>query len=62
MKTYLQIVIALVIAAGVYGLIVPFLVSAKETLTVLSGLALAILTPPCLCTILKGLKISEDKK
>ncbi|WP_190286037.1 MULTISPECIES: hypothetical protein, partial [unclassified Pantoea] len=47
MKTYLQIVVALVIAAGVYGLIVPFLVSAKETLTVLSGLALAILTPPC---------------
>ena len=62
MKLYLRIVIALVIFASVYGLFVPSLISMKDTVSVISGLALAFLTPPCLYAIFMGLSSEKDKK
>ncbi|MEQ5051258.1 hypothetical protein ABN154_05430 [Klebsiella michiganensis] len=62
MIAYLRIVLALVIAASVYGLFVPILISMKDTAAVASGVALAFLTPPCIYAIFKGLVISKAKK
>lgn len=62
MSIYFRIVIALVVFASVYGLLVPSLISMKDTLSVISGLALAFLTPPCLYAIFKGLSSTKDKK
>lgn len=62
MKTYFRIVLSLVIVASVYGLFVPILISMKETTAVISGLALAILTPPCIYAICKGLVVTVTKE
>lgn len=62
MKTYIRLVVVLVIFGSVYGLLVPSLISMKDTLSVVSGLALAFLTPPCLYAIFKGLPSIKDKK
>lgn len=62
MKTYFLVVIALVIFASVYGLFVPFLISMKDTASVICGLALAFMTPPCLYAICKGFISGKDKK
>ncbi|WP_375600940.1 hypothetical protein ACAF59_08895 [Klebsiella aerogenes] len=63
MTIYLRIVLTLVIAGGVYGLAVPALISMKDTVSVITGLALAILTPLCIYAITKGLFIeTKDKK
>ena len=62
MIAYLRIVLALVIAASVYGLFVPILSSMKDTVAVASGVALAFLTPPCIYAIFKGLVIPKEKK
>ncbi|CAB1224147.1 Uncharacterised protein [Serratia liquefaciens] len=62
MSLYFRIVISLVIAASVYGLFVPALISMKDTIAVISGLALAVLTPPCLYAIYMGLFSIKDKK
>lgn len=62
MKTYSRIVLSLVIFASVYGLLVPTLISMKETTAVISGLALAILTPPCIYAICKGLVVTVTKE
>ncbi|HBW3114000.1 TPA: hypothetical protein MEX23_001323 [Klebsiella pneumoniae] len=48
MSAYIRIVLALVIAASVYGLFAPILISMKDTVAVASGVALALLTPPCI--------------
>ncbi|WP_308167145.1 MULTISPECIES: hypothetical protein [Symbiopectobacterium] len=50
------------IAASVYGLFVPVLISMKDTISVISGLTLAFMTPPCLYAIFKGLFIGKEKK
>ncbi|WP_346763424.1 hypothetical protein [Escherichia sp. E1130] len=50
------------IFASVYGLLVPSLISMKDTVSVISGLALAFLTPPCLYAIFMGLSSGKDKK
>ena len=42
MIAYLRVVLSLVIAASVYGLFVPILISMKDTTAVISGFALAI--------------------
>lgn len=62
MTTYFRIVLSLVIVASVYGLFVPILISMKETTAVISGLALAILTPPCIYAICKGLVVTVTKE
>ncbi|UMR98786.1 hypothetical protein [Escherichia coli] len=62
MRLYFTIVISLVIIACVYGLLVPALISMKDTIAVISGFALAFLTPPCIYAIYKGLSFSEDKR
>jgi len=64
MIAYLRVVISLVIIASVYGLFVPILVSMKDTTAVLFGFALAILTPPCIYAICKGLAatVTKEKK
>jgi hypothetical protein len=62
MMTYLRIVLSLVIVASVYGVLVPTLISMKDTLSLTTGLALAFITPPCLYFVLKGIFISKDKK
>lgn len=62
MIAYLRIVLALVIAASVYGLFVPILISMKDTVAVATGVALAFLTPPCIYAIFKGLVIPKEKK
>lgn len=62
MMNYLRIVISLVIFASVYGLFVPILISMKDTTAVLSGFALAILTPPCIYAICKGLLVTVTKE
>ncbi|GCD30875.1 hypothetical protein PSI05_15975 [Klebsiella pneumoniae] len=62
MSTYIRIVLALMIAASVYGLFVPILISMKDTVAVASGVALALLTPPCIYAIFKGLDIPKEKK
>ncbi|EPR9944502.1 hypothetical protein ACVBB7_005012, partial [Escherichia coli] len=55
MNIYFRIVISLAIIACIYGLIVPALISMKDTVAVISGFALACLTPPCIYAIYKGL-------
>ncbi|MEB2381321.1 hypothetical protein QMN93_18705 [Enterobacter sp. R-1.6.2] len=62
MIAYLRLVLSLVIGASVYGLFVPILVSMKDTTSVLSGIALAILTPPCIYAICKGLVVTVTKE
>ncbi|EAW1350508.1 hypothetical protein AXP45_21230 [Salmonella enterica subsp. enterica] len=62
MKLYLRIVISLAIIACVYGLLIPFLISMKDTVAVISGFALALLTPPCIFVIYKGLAFTKDKE
>ncbi|TNS63760.1 glycosyltransferase family 4 protein, partial [Escherichia coli] len=56
------IVILLAIIACIYGLLVPFLISMKDTVAVISGFALAFLTPPCIYAIYKGLSFTKDKR
>ncbi|HHY8365212.1 TPA: hypothetical protein ACV75M_004755, partial [Escherichia coli] len=55
MNIYFRIVISLAIIACIYGLLVPFLISMKDTVAVISGFALTFLTPPCIYAIYKGL-------
>ncbi|EPG7933721.1 hypothetical protein WJC97_003159 [Klebsiella pneumoniae] len=62
MIAYLRVVLSVVIVASVYGLFVPILISMKDTTAVISGFALAILTPPCIYAIFKGLVIPKEKK
>lgn len=62
MRQYFIIVILLAIIACVYGLLVPILISMKDTVAVISGFALAFLTPPCIYAIYKGLSFSKDKR
>mgnify|MGYP000529828109 FL=1 len=62
MTAYLRIVLSLVIVASVYGLFVPILISMKDTTAVLSGFALAILAPPCIYAICKGLVVTVNKE
>ncbi|EIX9711401.1 hypothetical protein RQD06_001428 [Klebsiella pneumoniae] len=65
MKTYsryFRVVIALLLLGSVYGLFVPSLISMKDTVAVISGLALAFLTPPCIYAIFKGLSEEKDTK
>lgn len=62
MNIYFRIVISLAIIACIYGLLVPFLISMKDTVTVISGFALTFLTPPCIYTIYKGLSFTKDKR
>ncbi|HHR4201287.1 TPA: hypothetical protein ACS509_000971 [Salmonella enterica] len=62
MANYFRIVLSLVIAAAVYGLFVPDLISMKNTISVISGIALAILTPPCIYAICKGLFVTVTKE
>lgn len=62
MNIYLRIVISLAIIACIYGLLVPFLISMKDTVAVISGFALAFLTPPRIYAIYKGLSFSKDKR
>ncbi len=54
MIAYLRVVLSVVIVASV-GLFVPILISMKDTTAVISGFTLAILTPPCIYAICKGL-------
>lgn len=61
MITYLRVALALVIAGAIYGLVVPALISMKDSVSVISGLALAILTPLCIYAITKGL-FTETKE
>lgn len=58
MINYFRIVLSLALAASVYGLFVPILISMKDTTAVISGFALAILTPPCIYAICKGLVVT----
>lgn len=65
MNIYFRIVISLAIITCIYGLIVPALISMKDTVAVISGFALACLTPPCIYAIYaiyKGLSFSKDKR
>ncbi|MGQ3687920.1 hypothetical protein ACUBJ7_07960 [Klebsiella pneumoniae] len=62
MIAYLRVVLSVVIVASVYGLFVPILISMKDTVAVASGVALALLTPPCIYAIFKGLDIPKEKK
>ncbi|EPD5586537.1 hypothetical protein ACSBY8_002196 [Escherichia coli] len=62
MNIYFKIVISLAIISCIYGLIVPTLISMKDTVAVISGFALACLTPPCICAIYKGLSFTKDKR
>lgn len=62
MSAYIRFVLSLVIACSVYGLFVPVLVSMKDTTAVISGIALAILTPPCIYAICKGLVVTVHKE
>ncbi|WP_096975598.1 hypothetical protein [Escherichia coli] len=62
MRLYLKIVILLAIIACIYGLLVPFLISMKDTIAVISGFALAFLTPPCIYAIYKSLYFTKDKR
>lgn len=62
MANYFRIVLSLIIAAAVYGLLVPDLISMKDTMSVISGIALAILTPPCIYVICKGLFVTVTKE
>ncbi|EFN7270383.1 TPA: hypothetical protein ACIYS6_003151 [Escherichia coli] len=61
-RIYIRLVITLVIAALVYGFLVPSLISMKDTVAVLSGFALALSAPPCLFVIFKGIFATKDKK
>lgn len=47
-STYLKIALMLVIAALVYGLAAPALISAASNLAVIIGFGLVVLTPPFL--------------
>ncbi|EAM9428693.1 TPA_asm: hypothetical protein G0G78_12040 [Salmonella enterica] len=62
MISYLRIALAVVIVASVYGLLVPILISMKDTTAVISGIALALLTPPCIYAICKGLLVTVTKE
>ncbi|HBW9371643.1 hypothetical protein ACW7C8_26040 [Klebsiella pneumoniae] len=62
MIAYLRVVLSVVIVASVYGLFVPILISMKDTTAVISGFALAILTPPCIHAICKGLVLTVTKE
>lgn len=62
MKTYLRIVIAIIVFVTVYGIIVPYLVSLSITLSVMTGLALAFLTPPFLFMLIKSILNNGVKK
>lgn len=62
MRTYFRIVIVLAVLSSVYGIMVPSLISMKDTGLVISGVVLAILTPPCLYVIYRGLSSFKDKK
>ncbi|EHF4932611.1 TPA: hypothetical protein ACSW15_000038 [Enterobacter hormaechei] len=62
MIAYLRVVLSVVIVASVYGLFVPILISMKDTTAVISGFALAILTPPCIYAICKGLVVTVTKE
>ncbi|HDI3023786.1 TPA: hypothetical protein PL523_004351 [Cronobacter turicensis] len=61
MKDYLRIVMALVITVVVYGLMVPSLISMKDTGAVITGFALAFLTPPFIYSLYKGIFIHDDE-
>lgn len=62
MIAYLRVVLSVVIVASVYGLFVPILISMKDTTAVISGFALAILTPLCIYAICKGLVLTVTKE
>ncbi|ECO0902270.1 hypothetical protein AA449_27480 [Salmonella enterica subsp. enterica serovar Newport] len=62
MINYFRVALSLALAASVYGLFVPILISMKDTTAVISGFALAILTPPCIYAICKGLVVTETKE
>ncbi|WP_291971179.1 hypothetical protein [Candidatus Symbiopectobacterium sp.] len=62
LKVYIRLVSILTIAALVYGFMVPSLISMKDTIAAISGVALAFLTPPFLCAIYIGLSIGKEKK
>ena len=62
MIAYLRVVLSVVIVASVYGLFVPILISMKDTTAVISGFALAILTPQCIYAICKGLVLTVTKE
>ncbi|ECI2306492.1 hypothetical protein AH865_07830 [Salmonella enterica subsp. enterica serovar Infantis] len=62
MINYFRVALSLALAASVYGLFVPILISMKDTTAVISGFALAILTPQCIYAICKGLVVTETKE
>ncbi|WP_108389750.1 hypothetical protein [Klebsiella aerogenes] len=61
-RIYIRLAITLVIAALVYGFLVPSLISMRDTVAVISGFALAITAPPCLFAIFKGIFVTKEKK
>lgn len=58
----MRLTITLVIAALVYGFLVPSLISMRDTVAVISGFALALTAPPCLFAIFKGIFVTKEKK
>ncbi|MDE4693220.1 hypothetical protein [Klebsiella pneumoniae] len=61
-RIYIRLAITLVIAALVYGFLVPSLISMRDTVAVISGFALALTAPPCLFAIFKGIFVTKEKK
>ncbi|HBY9793029.1 Uncharacterised protein [Klebsiella pneumoniae] len=61
-RIYIRLTITLVIAALVYGFLVPSLISMRDTVAVISGFALALTAPPCLFAIFKGIFVTKGKK
>ncbi|HBS5779185.1 TPA: hypothetical protein MBD98_004274 [Klebsiella aerogenes] len=61
-RIYIRLTITLVIAALVYGFLVPSLISMRDTVAVISGFALALTAPPCLFAIFKGIFVTKEKK
>lgn len=64
MNIYFRIVISLAIITCIYGLIVPALISMKDTVAVISGFALACLTRPAFMPFIRVfsfLRIKDEK-
>ncbi|WP_049856966.1 hypothetical protein [Trabulsiella odontotermitis] len=62
MRVYFLVIFAVVLFATVFGLLAPLLISTKDTFAVICGLALVVITPPCLFIVINRIFIKKVKK
>lgn len=53
-RRYLKIVLSVILFGCSYGVLIPSLISMKDTMAVTLGIILAFAVPPCIYAILKS--------